>query len=170
MHLPSKQEILSDESHTGRTRVPGRSPSGYYQLMTWLLLACVSAVAAAATAILGKAGVEGVPSTLATAIRTAVVLLVSWTMVVALGEHRALAAVSRRSLLFLTLSGVATGVSWLAYFRALQLGPASRVAPIDKLSLPLTIVLAALVFGEPIGWRLALGVGLMTAGALLTIA
>ena len=137
--------------------------------MTWFLFACLSAVAAAVTAILAKVGVEGVPSTLATAIRTAVVLMVAWSMVFAFGEQRALASVSRRSLIFLTLSGIATGASWLAYFRALQLGPASRVAPIDKLSLPLTIVLAAVTLGEPVSWRLAAGVALMTAGALLTI-
>ena len=137
--------------------------------MTWLVYACISAVAAAATAILAKIGVEGVPSTLATAIRTAVVLIFAWAIVFSLGEHRSLAAVSRRSLTFLFLSGLATGVSWLAYFRALQLGPASRVAPIDKLSLPLTIVLAALVLGEAVGWKVAMGVALMTIGALLTI-
>lgn len=137
--------------------------------MTWLVYACISAVAAAATAILAKIGVEGVPSTLATAIRTAVVLIFAWAIAFSLGEHRGLAAVSRRSLTFLFLSGLATGVSWLAYFRALQLGPASRVAPIDKLSLPLTIVLAALVLGEAIGWKVAVGVALMTIGALLTI-
>jgi transporter family protein len=137
--------------------------------MTWLVYACISAVAAAATAILAKIGVEGVPSTLATAIRTAVVLIFAWAIVFSLGEHRSLAAVSRRSLTFLFLSGLATGVSWLAYFRALQLGPASRVAPIDKLSLPLTIVLAALVLGEAVGWKVAVGVALMTIGAFLTI-
>jgi bacterial/archaeal transporter family protein len=137
--------------------------------MTWLVYAGISAVAAAATAILAKIGVEGVPSTLATAIRTAVVLVFAWAIVFSLGEHRSLATVSRRSLTFLFLSGLATGVSWLAYFRALQLGPASRVAPIDKLSLPLTIVLAALVLGEAVGWKVAVGVALMTVGALLTM-
>lgn len=137
--------------------------------MGWLLLACVSAVAAAATAILAKVGVEGVPSTLATAVRTLVVLIVAWAAVFGLGEHRVLATVSRRSLMFLVASGVATGVSWLAYFRALQLGPASRVAPIDKLSLPITIVLAALALGEPVGWRVAVGVAMMTLGALFTL-
>ena len=137
--------------------------------MAWLVYALVSAVAAAATAILAKVGVEGVPSNLATAVRTVVVAVFAWTIVAAGGEHRALAYVSRRSLWFLVVSGIATGVSWLAYFRALQLAPASRVSPIDKLSLPLTIVLAALFLAEPIGWRLALGVALMTAGAILTI-
>jgi transporter family protein len=137
--------------------------------MTWLIYACISAVAAAFTAILAKVGVQGVPSTLATAIRTIVVVVFAWLMVIGLGEQRAIASISRRSLLFLVLSAIATGVSWLAYFRALQLGPASRVAPIDKLSLPLTVLLAALFLGEPIGARAAIGVALMTAGALLTL-
>lgn len=137
--------------------------------MRWIFYASLSAAAAAATAVLAKLGVENVPSSLATAYRTAVVLLLTAVTVVALGEHRALGSMSRRSLVFLTLSGLATGISWLAYFRALQLGPASRVAPIDKLSLPLTLVLAFLVLGEPMSWRLILGVSLMTAGAMLAI-
>ena len=137
--------------------------------MTWLVYAFVSAVAAALTAILAKIGVEGVPSTLATAVRTLIVVVFAWVMVFAANEQRGITQISRRSLLFLALSGLATGVSWLAYFRALQLGPASRVAPIDKLSLPLTIMLAMLWLGEPVGWRIAIGVGLMTIGALLTL-
>jgi bacterial/archaeal transporter family protein len=137
--------------------------------MAWLIYALASAVAAAATAILAKVGVEGVPSTLATAFRTSVVLVIAWGLVLALGERQALLSMTRRSWLFLSLSGVATGLSWLAYFRALQLGPASRVAPIDKLSLPLTIVLAAVVLGESISWKVGVGVAMMTAGALLTI-
>src|SRR5260221_9667250 len=138
--------------------------------MSWLFYAFVSAAAAAITAILAKIGVEGIPSTLATAVRTAVVLVFSWSLVFTLGEHRALASVSRRSVLFLMLSGIFTGVSWLAYFRALQLGPASRVAPIDKLSLPLTVVLAVIWLGEAMTVRLVVGIALMTIGALLTIA
>jgi transporter family protein len=137
--------------------------------MSWLLYALISALSAALTAILAKLGVEGVPSTLATAVRTVVVVIVAWLLVFGSGEHRALGSISKRSLLYLTLSGLATGVSWLAYFRALQLGPASRVAPIDKLSLPLTIMLAALWLGESIGWRTTVGVTLMTIGALLTV-
>jgi transporter family protein len=137
--------------------------------MNWLLYAFLSAAASALTAILAKIGVEGVPSTLATAIRTVVILVMACVAVYALNEHQALPALSKRSVLFLVLSGVATGAAWFAYFRALQLGPASRVAPIDKLSLPLTIVLAGLFLGEPIGWRVAAGVGLMTIGALLTL-
>jgi transporter family protein len=137
--------------------------------MEWLFYAIVSALAAAATAILAKIGVENVPSTLATAFRTSVVLVLSWALVAGVGDYKALRSMSRRSMLFLTLSGLATGVSWLAYFRALQLGPASRVAPIDKLSLPITIALAIVVLGEPFSWRLVLGVTLMTIGALLTV-
>ena len=137
--------------------------------MSWLLYACVSAGAAALTAVLAKIGVEGVPSTLATAVRTVIITVFAWAITIGLKEHHALNTVSRRSLLFLVLSGLATGVSWLAYFRALQLAPASRVAPIDKLSLPLTIVLAMLFLGESMTWRLGVGVALMTAGAILTI-
>src|SRR5258708_35475026 len=105
--------------------------------MSWLFYAFVSAAAAAITAILAKVGVEGVPSTLATAVRTVVVLVFSWVLVFALGEHRALATVNRRSLMFLLLSGIFTGVSWLAYFPAFSLGPAARRGPIDKMRLPL---------------------------------
>jgi bacterial/archaeal transporter family protein len=137
--------------------------------MSWLTYALLSAAFAAATAILAKVGVEGVPSTLATAIRTVVILVFAWGLVFLQGEHHALPSLSRKSVLFLVLSGVATGLSWLAYFRALQLGPASRVAPIDKLSLAMTLLLAVLVLKEPFHWRLGLGVCLMVGGALLTL-
>ena len=137
--------------------------------MSWLPYALLSAAAAAFTAILGKLGVAGVPSTLATAIRTVVVLVFVWSMAGAFGEIRALTTISRNSWVFLTLSGLATGVSWLAYYRALQLGPAWQVAPLDKLSLPLTIVLATLVLGEPVTLKAGVGVGLMVLGALLTM-
>jgi bacterial/archaeal transporter family protein len=137
--------------------------------MSWLFYALVSAAAAAATAILAKIGVQGVPSTLATAIRTAVVLIFAWLMVAQAGQLRLVTAISRRSLLFLALSGIATGISWLAYFRALQLGPASRVAPIDKLSLPLTVILAMLILSEKVTWTVGLGIALMTIGALVTL-
>jgi len=136
--------------------------------MTWLGYALISAAAAAITAILAKIGVEGVPATLATAIRTVVVATFAWAMVVGLGQQRAIPEVSRRTLLFLVLSGLATGVSWLAYFRALQMAPASWVAPIDKLSLPFTILLAALWLREPLTWQVMAGVSLMVVGALLT--
>ena len=138
--------------------------------MSWTIYALLSAVLAAATAILAKIGIEGLPSTLATALRTVVVLLLAWAIAFARGEHHVLPNIAPRSLLFLALSGIATAGSWLAYFRALQLGPASRVAPIDKLSLAFTIVLSGMFLGETLSPKLLLGVGLMVAGALLTLA
>lgn len=136
--------------------------------MSWLAYALVAAAAAAATAVLSKLGVEGVHSTLATAVRTVVVGVIAWLMVVGLGEQRSVAELSKRTLVFLALSGVATAVSWLAYFRALQMAPASWVAPIDKLSLPLTIVLATIFLREPLTWQLGVGVALMVIGAIVT--
>jgi transporter family protein len=130
--------------------------------MSWQVYALLSAVAAGATAVLAKLGVQDIPSNLATAIRTIVILALSWAIVIARGEQHALGTISRRSLMFLVLSGLAT-------YRALQLGPASRVAPIDKLSLAFTVLLAVPVLGEPLTLRLVLGVGLMIAGALLTL-
>ncbi len=138
--------------------------------MPWWVYALLSAAAAASTAVLAKVGVATLPSNLATAIRTAVVLAFAGGIVVARGEHRALPDVSVRAWVFLALSGVATGLSWLAYFRALQLAPASRVAPIDKLSLALTVMLAAVFLGETVSWQVALGAAIMVAGALLTLA
>jgi bacterial/archaeal transporter family protein len=129
--------------------------------MSWLVYALLSAIAAAATAILAKIGVGGIPSNLATALRTSFIVPLVWALVLARGETHAL--------VFLALSALATGASWLAYFKALQLAPASHVAPIDKLSLPLTIALAALVLREPLSMKLACGVALMVAGAMLTL-
>jgi bacterial/archaeal transporter family protein len=137
--------------------------------MTWLLYALVAAVAAAATAILAKIGVGGMPSNLATAVRTSFILPLVWGLVAARGEIGALKTASAQTLLFLGLSAVATGISWLAYFKALQMAPAAHVAPIDKLSLPLTIALAAFVLGEPLSLKLVCGVVLMVLGAILTL-
>jgi bacterial/archaeal transporter family protein len=137
--------------------------------MQWLLFALISACAAAATAILAKIGVRDVPSNLATAVRTVVVLIFALGVVIARGEYVGLRTLQPRTVAYLILSGLATGISWLAYFRALQLAPASRVAPIDKLSLPLTVLLAGLLLGETLSWRLILGALLMVAGALLTL-
>jgi bacterial/archaeal transporter family protein len=137
--------------------------------MSWWSYALISALAASATAILAKIGVRDVPSNLATALRTVVILVFAWSIVFATQDHQALRQLNRRSLLFLVLSGVATGVSWLAYFKALQMAPASRVAPIDKASLAFTILLAGLLLGEQISWKVALGTALMIAGALLTL-
>lgn len=136
---------------------------------SWIYYALLSAAAAGATAILAKVGVQGVPSNLATAVRTLVVLVFAWGIVFARGEAVGLRDLKGRALAFLLLSGVATGLSWLAYFKALQLAPASRVAPIDKLSLPMTVALAWLTLGEPISLRLGIGIGLMVAGAVLTV-
>ena len=137
--------------------------------MTWVLYALISAVAAAATAILAKIGVGGVPSNLATALRTTFILPLVWGLVAARGEWLSLKSTTATTFIFLALSALATGISWLAYFKALQLAPASHVAPLDKLSLPLTIALAALVLGEPLSLKLICGVLLMVAGALLTL-
>lgn len=137
--------------------------------MSWLFYALLSAVAAAATAILAKIGVGGIPSNLATAVRTSFIVPLVWVLVVARGETHALKAASTHSLVFLGLSALATGASWLAYFKALQLAPASHVAPVDKLSLPLTIVLAAVALREPLSLKLGCGVALMVVGALLTL-
>ena len=137
--------------------------------MSWLFYAVVSAAAAAATAILAKVGVEGIPSSLATALRTCVVVVFAWMVAAQAGEVRSLTTIPRRSLLFLALSRIGTGISWLAYFRSLQLGPASRVAPIDKMSLPLTVLLAAVFLGEKVRWTVIVGVTLMTIGALITV-
>ena len=137
--------------------------------MTWWSYALIAAVAASATAILAKVGVKDVPSNLATAIRTVVILVFAWGVVYAAREHHAIRELNPRSVLFLVLSGVATGISWLAYFKALQMAPASRVAPIDKVSLAFTIVLAGVLLGEQISWKVGLGTALMIAGALLTL-
>jgi len=115
----------------------------------WFVYALGSAVFAALTSILAKIGIEGVNSTLATAIRTAVVLLMSWGMVFLTGTQTGIADISRRSWLFLVLSGLATGASWLCYYHALQIGAASKVVPIDKLSVVITLALAFVVLHEP---------------------
>lgn len=138
--------------------------------MTWWMYALLSALAASATALLAKLGLQGVPSNLATGIRTLVVLVCAWLLVFARGEQHALRELAPRSLGFLVLSGLATGVSWLAYFKALELAPVARVAPLDKLSLGFTVAFAALLLGEHVSWKLALGTGLMVLGALLTLA
>jgi transporter family protein len=137
--------------------------------MSWFAYALLAAVAAAATAILAKLGVGDIPSNLATALRTSFILPLVWALVLARGETAVLKTTSLQTFVFLGLSALATGVSWLAYFKALQLAPASHVAPIDKLSLPLTITLAAVVLGEPLSWKLVGGVTLMVAGAILTL-
>lgn len=134
---------------------------------SWLIWALLSAIFAAATALLAKVGIAGIDSNLATAIRTTVVLIFTWVIAISLGHHHALWDISRRSWLFLILSGIATGLSWLCYFRALQLGPASSVAPVDKLSVVLVILFAWLFLGEALSPAKLLGGGLITAGAIV---
>ncbi len=133
--------------------------------MSWQFWALGSAIFAAATAITAKVGVEGVDSNLATAIRTVVIGLFAWAIVWRTGAISGAANISQRTWVFLVISGLATGASWLCYFRALQLGPASRVAPLDKLSVVFVILLAALFLGETLTWRAALGGGCIALGA-----
>lgn len=134
---------------------------------SWLFWSFLSALFAAATAVLAKIGVTGVDSNLATAVRTSVVLIFAWAVALSTHQGPALLSLSSRTWVFLTLSGLATGLSWLCYFRALQLGEASRVAPIDKLSVVFVLVLAALFLGEPLSWKTGLGGGLIAAGAVV---
>lgn len=136
--------------------------------MTWLVWALLSAFFAAATAILAKIGIAGIDSNLATAIRTTVVLIFTWVIALSLGRHHAMSEIAARSWLFLALSGMATGLSWLCYFRALQLGPASAVAPIDKLSVVLVILFAWLFLGEGLTVHKVIG-GLLIAGGAATL-
>ena len=135
--------------------------------MSWLPWALLSAVFAAATALLAKVGIAGIDSNLATAIRTTVILVFTWAIAIGLDKHHALAEISRRSWLFLILSGVATGLSWLCYFRALQLGPASSVAPVDKLSVVIVILLAWGFLGESLTPMKLAGGSLISIGAVL---
>ena len=138
--------------------------------MLWLFFAFGSALFAGLTAVLAKIGIENVNSTLATAVRTAVVLVFSWLMVFIVGSQDGIGSISARTLLFLVLSGLATGASWLCYFRALQLGDVNKVAPIDKSSTVLTILLAFILLGEPISLPQVAGVVCIGAGTLMMIA
>ncbi len=133
----------------------------------WRLWALGSAAFAALTAVLAKVGVAGVNSNLATAIRTGVILLFSVVLVWTTGEAREVSALAPRTWVFLVLSGLATGLSWLCYFRALQLGEASQVAPVDKLSVVFVLVLAAVFLGEKLTWHQWLGGGLILTGAIV---
>lgn len=134
--------------------------------MNWFHWALLSAIFAGITAILAKVGVKDVDSHVATAIRTVVILIFTWTIAPTRG-FQPLANITPRSWLFLTLSGLAAGVSWLCYFRALQLGDAAKVAPIDKLSVVVAIILAALFLGEQTTWRHWIGAGLIVSGSII---
>ena len=156
--------VVPAGSHAPHSPQPGSIVS-----MTWIGWALLSAVFAAATALLAKVGVAHVDSNLAMAVRTTVVVVFAWGIAWALGKHGELRQLDRRTLLFLGLSGLATGLSWLCYFRALQLGPASRVAPLDKLSVPLVMVFAWLLLGEKVTVGAVAGGLLITAGAVVMV-
>lgn len=136
-------------------------------IMNWFIPAVLSAIFAAATAILAKIGIKDINSNLATAIRTVVILLFAWGIVFGQGLQNELHKISGYSLFFLILSGITTGLSWLFYFRALQIGTASQVAPIDKLSLVFTIIFAGLFLKEKVTWVTIIGGSLMALGAYL---
>ena len=135
----------------------------------WMILALLSAVFAALTSILAKVGIEGVNSNLATAIRTMVVLIMAWGMVFLTNTQNGITEISRKSWIFLILSGLATGASWLCYYKALQMGEASKVVPIDKLSIVITLVLAFIFLHEKFTPKSIVGCVLIGAGTLLMV-
>ena len=135
----------------------------------WAIFAILSAIFAALTSILAKVGIEGVNSNLATAIRTIVVVLMAWFMVFITGNQNGIVDISKKSWIFLILSGLATGASWLCYYKALQLGEASKVIPIDKLSIVITIILAFIFLGEQITLKTLIGCCLIVAGTFVMI-
>jgi len=135
----------------------------------WMLLAILSAFFAALTSILAKIGIEGVNSNLATAIRTCVVLLMAWGMVFLTDTQGGIDSISRKSWIFLILSGLATGASWICYYKALQLGEASKVVPIDKLSVVITLVLAFVFLHEKVNAKSIVGCVLIAVGTLLMV-
>lgn len=139
----------------------------YAQSMTWVFWALLSAVFAGATALLAKVGVAGIDSNLATAIRTTVIVVFTWAIALGIEKPNAIAEIGRRSWLFLVLSGICTGLSWLCYFRALQLGPASSVAPVDKLSVVFVILGAWIFLGEHLTPLKIGGASLITIGAVI---
>ena len=135
----------------------------------WFLFALASSIFAALTSILAKMGIDGVNSTLATAIRTVVVLVMSWGMVFITNVQGGIGEISKRSWIFLILSGLATGASWLCYYKALQIGEASKVVPIDKLSVVITMILAAVLLHEQFTPKSIIGCVLIAAGTLLMV-
>lgn len=150
--------LMIEKKDVEETRETGRGG--------WMLYAVGSAFFASLTAILGKIGISGVESNLGTAIRTVVVLVMAWIMVLVTGKQKEVRKIPGKELAFICLSGIATGASWLCYYRALQEGPASVVAPIDKLSVLVTVVFSWLVFGEKLSRKAAAGLGLLTAGTV----
>ncbi len=152
--------LMIEKKAAGNTPAQGKS---------WLLYALGSAIFASLTSILGKVGIAGVESNLGTAIRTAVVLVMAWGMVLITGKTGAVKKIAGKELLFICISGLATGASWLCYYRALQMGPASVVVPIDKLSILVTIAFSWLVFREKLTARSGWGLAQITAGTLLML-
>ena len=135
----------------------------------WWIYALLSALFASLTAIFAKIGVTNVNSNLATAIRTVIILLIAWGIVFFRGEYKMIQNLSRHNLFFLVISGLATGLSWVFYFKALQMGKVSQVAPVDKLSVALTIVLSVIFLGEALTWKTALGALLIIGGTIVLI-
>ncbi len=135
----------------------------------WLIFAILSSVFAALTSILAKIGIDGVNSNLATAIRTAVVLALSWLMVFVTGAQSGISEINKRNWMFLILSGLATGASWLCYYKALQIGEASKVIPIDKMSVVLTLILAFIFLHEQFTAKTLVGIIFLTTGTILMI-
>jgi bacterial/archaeal transporter family protein len=135
----------------------------------WWIYALLSALFASLTAIFAKVGITGVNSNLATAIRTIIILMVAWGIVLAKGEAKGLATLTQKNIIFLVISGVATGLSWIFYFKALQIGKVSQVAPVDKLSVALTVLLSVLFLGEVLTWKAAIGALLIIAGTIVMI-
>jgi transporter family protein len=135
----------------------------------WWVYALLSAFFASLTAIFAKIGVTNVNSNLATAIRTIIILLIAWGIVFFRGEYKTMGNLSKHNLFFLLISGIATGLSWIFYFKALQLGKVSQVAPVDKLSVALTIVLSVIFLGEALSWKTAIGALLIIGGTIVLI-
>lgn len=135
----------------------------------WKYYAILSAVFAGITAILAKLGLKGISGNLATAIRTTVVLFIAWGIVLAMGQWKEIKVLTKQNLLFLVFSGVATGLSWIFYFKALETGPVSKVAPIDKLSVAIAIGLSVLILKEPVDWKTVTGAALIVAGSFILI-
>ncbi|GAB2839774.1 EamA family transporter [Ferruginibacter profundus] len=135
----------------------------------WWIYALLSALFASLTAIFAKIGITGVNSNLATAIRTIIILMVAWGIVLARGEAKGLGSLSKQNIIFLIISGIATGLSWIFYFKALQIGKVSQVAPVDKLSVALTVILSVVFLGEALTWKAAIGALLIIAGTVVMI-
>lgn len=152
--------LMITKKRTARTETAGKH---------WLVYALLSALFASLTSILGKIGISGINSNLGTAIRTGVVLVMAWLVVFLTGKQHTVKQIPKKELAFICLSGIATGGSWLCYYKALQDGPASAVVPIDKLSILITILFSQLVFQEKLSKKALIGLGLITAGTLLML-